>query len=69
MKSKLLSILMLLLLGVSLSSSLTAQPQAKTSLLVIAHANVIDGVSSRPLRDATVIVREWVDRKDRGRLN
>ncbi len=32
-------------------------PQASTEILVLTHANVIDGVSAQPLRDATVIVR------------
>src|SRR5262249_33925426 len=31
--------------------------QNQNSLLVITHANVIDGVSNEPLRDVTVIVR------------
>ncbi len=32
-------------------------PQASAEILALTHANVIDGVSAQPLRDATVIVR------------
>ncbi|HMV50217.1 MAG TPA: amidohydrolase family protein, partial [Blastocatellia bacterium] len=32
-------------------------PQAAAEMLVLTHANVIDGVSAQPLRDMTVIVR------------
>lgn len=35
-----------------------AQSQAGSSLLVITHASVIDGVANEPLRDATVMVRD-----------
>jgi imidazolonepropionase-like amidohydrolase len=35
-----------------------AEPQTRTTPLVITHANVIDGLASAPLRDATVIVRD-----------
>jgi imidazolonepropionase-like amidohydrolase len=38
------------------ASSFEAQSDAK-DYLVITHANVIDGVSDRPLRDVTVVVR------------
>jgi imidazolonepropionase-like amidohydrolase len=35
-----------------------AQSPRGSSVLVITHANVIDGISNQPVRDATVIVRE-----------
>jgi imidazolonepropionase-like amidohydrolase len=35
-----------------------ANPQEQAGVLVLMRANVIDGVSAEPLRDATVIVRE-----------
>ena len=38
-------------------------PQTSAEVLALTHANVIDGVSAQPLRDATVIVR--ADRYDR----
>ena len=61
MRTKLISFLtLLLLLGPGL---LIAQPQAGPSQLVITHANVIDGISAQPLRDATVIVRGGVIEK------
>ncbi|MCI0388311.1 MAG: amidohydrolase family protein [Acidobacteria bacterium] len=36
--------------------------QNQNSLLVITHANVIDGISNEPLRDVTVIVRAQIER-------
>jgi imidazolonepropionase-like amidohydrolase len=57
MRKKLLSYMTFsLMLAASVSPSHEAQSNEK-DYLVITHANVIDGVSDQPLRDATVIVR------------
>jgi imidazolonepropionase-like amidohydrolase len=57
MKTRLLliSLLFVALFAVSLHK---ARSQADSSLLVITHASVIDGVANEPLREATVIVRD-----------
>jgi imidazolonepropionase-like amidohydrolase len=58
MKNKLFRILPVLFLCAVLKvESHIAASQNETALLAITHANVIDGVSSEPLRDVTVIVR------------
>jgi imidazolonepropionase-like amidohydrolase len=54
---KLSLILMLLLLAAVPAPAPQAQSQTKTTLLVIRHANLIDGLSPQPIHDATVIVR------------
>jgi imidazolonepropionase-like amidohydrolase len=52
-------LLITLVLGATLTGvSREAQSQSKTALLVITHANLIDGVSAQPLHDAMVIVRD-----------
>jgi imidazolonepropionase-like amidohydrolase len=59
MKIKFLLILFVSLLGAMLAEgSRIATSQNKGALLVITHANVVDGVSNEPLRDVTVIVRD-----------
>ncbi len=50
--------LIAVLLGATLGAGQQPPSPAKTAPLVITHANVIDGVSAQPLRDATVIVRD-----------
>ena len=58
MMNKLIPLLICLSL-MTASGSASRQPQTELqSYLVITHANVIDGVSDAPLRDATVIVRD-----------
>ncbi len=47
-----------LLLATRPSARLGARSETKESSLVITHANVIDGVSTQSLRDATIIVRD-----------
>jgi len=49
------------------SASRQSQTESK-SYFVITHANVIDGVSSAPLRDASVIVRDGRIEKVAGKL-
>jgi len=58
MKIKLFCLLIPLLSTMLGASSPAPQSQAKNALLAITHANLIDGLASQPLRDATVIVRE-----------
>jgi hypothetical protein len=59
MKKKRAFLLITLVLGATLTGvSREAQSQSKTALLVITHANLIDGVSAQPLHDAMVIVRD-----------
>lgn len=53
-------LLSLMSLGVTSARHVLATkqtPQTAAGMLVLTHANVIDGVSAQPLRDATVIVR------------
>ncbi|HWQ35706.1 MAG TPA: amidohydrolase family protein, partial [Blastocatellia bacterium] len=57
MKTRLL-LIPLLFVALIAASLQEARSQAGSSLLVITHANVIDGVANEPLRDATVIVRD-----------
>ncbi|MFN7946295.1 MAG: amidohydrolase family protein [Blastocatellia bacterium] len=57
MKTRLL-LISLLLVALFATSLREAQSQAGSSLLVITHASVIDGVANEPLRDATVMVRD-----------
>ena len=59
MRRKLSFLLLVVLLGAALSGS-SQQPSTSenSSLLVITHANLIDGVSAQAMRDATVIVRD-----------
>jgi imidazolonepropionase-like amidohydrolase len=58
MTTKLFCILPALILVASLSASpRTVSSQSESSSLVLAHANVIDGVSNEPQLDVTVIVR------------
>jgi len=59
MKARLIFLLLPLLLIKLLNvSSLGSQSQTKPALLAITHANVIDGISSQPIRNATVLVRD-----------
>jgi imidazolonepropionase-like amidohydrolase len=59
MKSKLLCPLFALLLSsLIVSSPRQATSAGQTSLLALVNANVIDGVSNEPMRDATVVVRD-----------
>jgi imidazolonepropionase-like amidohydrolase len=48
----------LLIAGLPAASFRRASSQSTSSLLVITHANVIDGIANEPLRDVTVIVRD-----------
>jgi imidazolonepropionase-like amidohydrolase len=50
-------ILFTLLAALLICAQLAAQPPQQTPAFVIIHANVIDGISDQPLRDATVFVR------------
>ncbi len=59
MKIRLLSLAFaLLLVAAFTAASRIAAPRGQPSLLVFTRANVIDGVASEPLRDATVVVRD-----------
>ncbi|MFN0111667.1 MAG: amidohydrolase family protein [Blastocatellia bacterium] len=60
MFARLLLVAVLLLFVVTITRHSAAEkqaPQTFTEILALTHANVIDGVSAQPLRDATVIVR------------
>ena len=57
MKTRLL-LIPLLFVALIAASLREVRSQAGSSLLVITHANVIDGVANELLRDATVIVRD-----------
>lgn len=48
----------LLLLAAAVAPVSPATAQARASVLVLRHANVIDGLSPRPIQDATVVVRD-----------
>jgi imidazolonepropionase-like amidohydrolase len=50
--------LFLIFLALLLCAQPAAQSPSQASALVFIHANVIDGVSNQPLRDATVFVRD-----------
>ncbi len=59
MKLRLIGILLLLLLtAVIRAPAPQAHSQGSPALLVITHANLIDGFAPQPIRDATVIIRE-----------
>ena len=55
---RLLSILISLSFVSALANSTRPSQAQARNVLVITHANVIDGISNEPIRDATVIVRD-----------
>ncbi len=53
------AIVMVLVLSLTLDAPhLGVLGQTETASLAFTHANLIDGVSAQPLRDATVITRD-----------
>ena len=54
----LLALRLVLLLATVVAPVSAAAAQAQPNVLVLTHANVIDGISPRPIHDATVAVRD-----------
>lgn len=53
-----LALRLVLLLATVVAPVSAAAAQAQPNVLVLTHANVIDGLSPRPIHDATVVVRD-----------
>ena len=53
-----IKLLFVLLVAVFVGAQPAAHSQQPSSAIVLIHANVIDGVSNQPLRDATVFIRD-----------
>ena len=53
-----IGLLFALLAALFIGTQPIAYPRQQASAVAIIHANVIDGVSNQPLRDATVFIRD-----------